>query len=103
MSNNRLKSLPINIGKLANLVYLGLNRNKIEELPVSIGDLEKLEVLEMWDNELYTIPDEISNLRNLKVVELRGILFSEEEAQRIDSLLSHAKVHMSPPCNCSFY
>jgi Leucine-rich repeat (LRR) protein len=102
LSYNKLDSLPNEIGNLPDLVYLGLNRNKIEELPVSIGNLENLEVLELWDNELYTIPDEIGNLKKLKILELRGILFSNEEGARIDSLLPNTKVMMSPTCNCKF-
>jgi Leucine-rich repeat (LRR) protein len=99
---NKLEKLPDEIGNLTNLVYLGLNRNRIEELPATIGNLENLEVLELWDNELYNIPDEISQLKKLKVLELRGILFSDEEGARIDSLLPNTKVMMSPTCNCKF-
>jgi Leucine-rich repeat (LRR) protein len=101
-SFNKLEVLPSEIGYLKNLVYLGLNRNKIVELPTGIGDLQNLEVLEMWDNELYSIPDEISKLTKLKTLELRGILFSNEEGARIDSLLPNTKVMMSPTCNCKF-
>ena len=99
---NKLTKLPDEVGNLQNLTYLGLNRNLIEELPTSIGNLENLEVLELWDNELYSIPDEISNLKKLKTLELRGILFSNEEGTRIDSLLPNTKVMMSPTCNCKF-
>jgi Leucine-rich repeat (LRR) protein len=102
LSNNKLESLPDEIGNLTKLTYLGLNRNVIEELPVTIGKLENLETLELWDNELYKIPDEIGNLKNLKVLELRGILFSDEEGARLDSLLPNTKVLMSPTCNCKF-
>jgi Leucine-rich repeat (LRR) protein len=101
-SYNKLEVLPSEIGNLTNLVYLGLNRNKIQELPVTIGNMESLEVLEMWDNELFTIPDEISKLTKLKTLEIRGILFSDEEGARIDSLLPNTKVMMSPTCNCKF-
>jgi Leucine-rich repeat (LRR) protein len=102
ISFNKLEALPNEIGNLINLVYLGLNRNIIAELPLSIGNLENLEVLELWDNELYSIPDEIGNLKKLKMLELRGILFSDEEGARIDSLLPNTKVMMSPTCNCKF-
>ncbi|HRH65165.1 MAG TPA: leucine-rich repeat domain-containing protein [Bacteroidia bacterium] len=101
LSNNKLDSLPEEIGELSNLVYLGLNRNILESLPASIGKLQKLEVLELWDNELADVPDEIANLSNLKVLELRGILFSDEQQARIDSLVvKTAKIFMSPSCAC---
>jgi len=100
LSNNKLVRLPDEIGNLAALTYLGLNRNVIESLPSSIGNLENLEVLELWDNELETIPEEITKCKKLKVLELRGILFSDEEHARIDSLLPETKVYLSPSCNC---
>ena len=101
LANNKLVHLPPEIGRLKELVFLGLNRNVLEDLPPTIGELEKLEIFELWDNELNSIPDEISELQNLKLLELRGILFTEEELQRIDSLVvKSAKVYMSPACNC---
>ena len=101
LANNKLVHLPKEIGELRDLVNFGLNRNVLEDLPSSIGQLESLEVLELWDNELADIPDEISQLQNLKSVELRGILFTEEQQKRIDSLIvKSARVNMSPSCNC---
>jgi Leucine-rich repeat (LRR) protein len=100
LSNNKIVQLPDEIGKLTSLTYLGLNRNVLVSLPASIGNLENLEVLELWDNELDTIPEEITKCRKLKVLELRGILFSDEEHARLDTLLPDAKVYLSPSCNC---
>jgi Leucine-rich repeat (LRR) protein len=102
-SNNELVHLPQEIGLLKNLVYLNLNRNVIEDLPPTIGMLENLEVLELWDNELRDVPDEIEQLHNLKLLELRGILFTEEQQKRIDSLVvKSAKLQMSPACACKY-
>jgi hypothetical protein len=103
VSNNKLVHLPQEIGLLKNLTFLGLNRNVIEDLPPTIGMLENLQVLELWDNELRDVPDEIEKLYNLQVLELRGILFTEEQQQRIDSLVvKTAKLHMSPACQCKY-
>lgn len=102
LSNNYLIQLPDEIGRLYSLKYLGLNRNEIEELPATIGDLEQLELLELWDNELSTIPDAIVKCKNLKVLELRGILFSDEEHARLNTLLPDTKVYLSPGCNCIY-
>jgi Leucine-rich repeat (LRR) protein len=101
LANNKLVHLPPEIGRLKNLEFLGLNRNVLEDLPSTIGGLQSLEVLELWDNELQDIPDEISELGNLKVLEIRGILFTPEQMQRIDSLVvKSARVLMSPGCDC---
>lgn len=101
LANNKLVDVPAEIGQLRELVFLGLNRNMLVNLPPSIGNLQNLEVLELWDNELEDIPDEISQLQNLKILELRGILFTDEMQQRIDSLVvKSAKIYMSPSCNC---
>lgn len=101
LTRNHLVYLPAEIGNLKKLEFLGLNRNKIELLPPTIGNLQNLEVLELWDNELKDVPEEISQLTSLKVLELRGILFTDEQQQRIDSLVvKSAKVHMSPSCDC---
>ena len=102
LSNNNLVQLPDEIGNLSSLTYLGLNRNQIESLPSSIGNLSKLEVLELWDNELSTIPNEITKCKSLKVLELRGILFSDEEHERLDTLLPDTRVYISPGCNCKY-
>ena len=100
LSNNDLKSLPASMGDLSNLTFLGLNRNVIESLPPEMGKLKNLEVLEMWDNELSEIPDELKGMYNLREWELRGILFTDEEQNRIRSLLPDARIYLSPSCNC---
>ena len=100
LSNNDLKKLPATIGDLGNLTFLGLNRNLIEALPAEMGKLKNLEVLEMWDNELSVVPDELRGMYSLRQWELRGILFTELEQQRIKSLLPDARVYFSPSCNC---
>ncbi len=100
LSNNNLKELPTSIGDLINLTYLGLNRNLIEALPAEMGKLKSLEVLEMWDNELSIVPGEVKGMYSLKVWELRGILFTQEEQNRIHSLLPDTRIYFSPTCNC---
>ena len=62
------------------------------------NDLANLELLL---DQLKDVPDEISELGNLRILEMRGILFTDEEAHRIDSLVvKSAKIYLSPSCNC---
>ena len=101
MANNQLLHLPASIGNLKEIVHLELSRNQLEDLPNTIGGMESLETLLLWDNELKDIPDEIADLKNLKTLELRGILFTDEQQSRIDSLVvKSAKIFLSPSCNC---
>jgi Leucine-rich repeat (LRR) protein len=102
LSNNKIRVLPPSIGDLQDLVSLQLNRNVIDTIPAEIGKLKNLEVLELWDNEIHYVPEEMKGLYSLKVLELRGILFNEEEQQRIKSLLPEANIYLSPSCNCKY-
>lgn len=45
--NNKLTSLPYQIGKLYNLVTLTLTNNQLEHIPGSLGDLVNLEELSL--------------------------------------------------------
>ena len=100
LANNDLNQLPSSIGDLNNLIFLGLNRNVIEALPAEMGKLKNLEVLEMWDNELSIVPEELKGMYSLHVWELRGILFTVEEQNRIHLLVPDAHIYFSPSCNC---
>ncbi|MEO0312629.1 MAG: hypothetical protein RIQ89_2286 [Bacteroidota bacterium] len=102
LSNNELQELPLGICQLQNLKVLKLNRNLLAKLPDCIGNMENLEVLELWDNELSALPESMTELKKLKLLELRGILFSDEEHERILSLLPNCTIFISPPCNCKF-
>ena len=44
LSNNKLSSLPLEIGELENLIILNVNNNQIETLPVSIGNLINVKI-----------------------------------------------------------
>jgi Leucine-rich repeat (LRR) protein len=101
MSRNKITMVSADIGKLKNLKRLDLSRNDISVLPPQIGQLENLEVLDLWDNNIdQPLPEDIRNLKKLRTLELRAILFSEEEQNRIKALLPHTTIFFSPSCNC---
>ena len=54
------------LGSLAALRVLSLDRNELEDLPRSIGLLTSLEVLSLPDNRLKVLPDTMSELRRLR-------------------------------------
>ena len=56
VNNNKLVSLPEEIGKMATLMKLDASCNEITHLPVQIGDLNSLKVLNLRRNHLQEIP-----------------------------------------------
>ncbi len=66
LSNNKLTSIPEEIGNLTNLKTLSLLLNNLTSLPISIGNLHYLEELHLSYNHLTSVPEEIGNLHNLK-------------------------------------
>ena len=56
----------------------------------------------MWSNNLQHISENIKFLTKLKELDLRVIIFSNEEKDRIQSLIPNAKVYFSNSCNCGY-
>ncbi|XP_032888005.1 DISP complex protein LRCH3 isoform X8 [Amblyraja radiata] len=61
-SNNKLISLPEEMGLLRQLTELDVSCNEIHTLPPQIGNLEILRDLNLRRNHLVTLPDEIADL-----------------------------------------
>ena len=64
--------IPVDIGKLTNLIYLDLKNNEIEgEIPFEIGNLTNLAYLDLSNNQLSgEIPLSLGDLVNLGVIKL---------------------------------
>lgn len=77
LSNQKIKKLPPEIGKLKNLQWLTVSENRLKTLPPEIGQLRNLEFLSVFDNRLKYIPLEISNLGNLKAFYLGKNMLTE--------------------------
>jgi len=77
LGNNKLSSLPPEIGNLKSLSHLFLNNNNLVNFPHCIGDLIHLKQLEMGGNELINISDKICNLIDLETLSLKSNQLTE--------------------------
>jgi len=66
LSNEKIKSLPAEIGQLKNLKVLDLSGNSLTWLPTEISKLSKLERLDLSSNKINVLPTEIGQLSNLQ-------------------------------------
>ena len=64
LDSNLLWSVPAELGQLASLVELHLDRNQLEELP-PLGGLVQLEVLDVSGNPLRALPASLGQLTQL--------------------------------------
>ena len=95
LSNNRLESLPEDIGsliglqelflqynclvtlpdsicELSNLVELDVKNNRLKRIPARIGDLKKLLLLSLTNNSILELPASIGNLEQLEELSLHA-------------------------------
>lgn len=72
LNENRLESLPDEIGLLVNLKALDIPGNKLETLPASFSSLSKLEILHAEDNRLAKLPKGLGGLESLRKVYLQN-------------------------------
>ncbi|XP_025030873.1 leucine-rich repeat and calponin homology domain-containing protein 4 [Python bivittatus] len=61
-SNNKLASLPDDIGSLSSLRQLDVSSNELQSLPGSMGGLESLRDLNIRRNQITVLPEELAEL-----------------------------------------
>lgn len=66
LSENKLTTLPPEIGQLKQLKEIDLNMNWLMSLPTEIGQLTQLKTLNLFLNDLTSLPPEIGQLTQLK-------------------------------------
>ncbi|KAI4875774.1 hypothetical protein NFI96_024286 [Prochilodus magdalenae] len=80
LHGNELRSLlpkGCNINTLATIKVLDLHENKLTSLPDDIGQLSALQVLNAEHNQIKTLPESIGDLRNLQTLNVKGNCLSE--------------------------
>ncbi len=70
VSENRLKSLPQEIGRFMSLKKLNVSGNELEMLPHEIGNLTQLREFDASKNCLKGFPETINNMKELKSLDL---------------------------------
>ncbi len=100
VARNKLEDFPMELGELTNLYYLNANNNNLSSLPSSIGNLVNLKNMDLWSNYIETFPTEIKNLKYLQFLDLRIIVISDAEQNRLQGLLPSTKIEFSPYCKC---
>ncbi|XP_013885824.1 E3 ubiquitin-protein ligase LRSAM1 [Austrofundulus limnaeus] len=70
LEKNRLKVLPESIGSLQLLQTLNLKGNCLTELPASVGSLSSLRTLDLSDNKILQLPKELAHIRTLESLTL---------------------------------
>lgn len=70
LHENKLTSLPEDLGKLASLQILNVEKNRLKALPNSIGDLRLLQTLNLKGNSLSELPSSLGSLSSLRTLDL---------------------------------
>lgn len=103
ISGNKISSIPAEIGSLVNLKRLIAYETEISTFPPEIGKLTELSHLDIWGTNVASFPEEIEQLKEtLKEIDMRVIMMSNAEHQKIKELLPLTKIHFSKSCNCGF-
>ncbi|XP_024124274.1 E3 ubiquitin-protein ligase LRSAM1 [Oryzias melastigma] len=70
LHENKLTSLPEDIGKLVTLQILNVEKNRLKVLPESIGHLQLLQTLNLKGNCLSELPSSVGSLRSLRTLDV---------------------------------
>lgn len=103
VSVNKIKVITKELGDLIYLKKFIANQNSIVSIPPEIKNLKQLKYMDLWGNDIGYLPAEIKELRNtLEEIDMRVILMSKPEHEKIKALLPDTKIKFSKSCNCGF-
>lgn len=117
LSNNSIRTLPSEMGKMTNVVVFKIDHNMLEGsligeirqmsklkqldvsynnmtgMPAEIGQLSKLETLNYSNNDITGLPNELGNLKNnLKEFDLTGNPLSQEQISNLKASLPNTTI-----------
>ncbi|XP_064165005.1 E3 ubiquitin-protein ligase LRSAM1 [Anguilla rostrata] len=70
LEKNHIKALPDSIGDLRLLQTLNVKRNSLTQLPASLGQMSSLRTLDLSENGVRELPTELANIRTLECLTL---------------------------------
>ncbi|KAH9500266.1 E3 ubiquitin-protein ligase lrsam1 [Bulinus truncatus] len=70
LHNNEFKSLPDEIGALANLQILDLSGNRLKDLPKSFSEIPFLQTLNLRNNKFKEFPEPVCKLKCLRTLDI---------------------------------
>jgi Leucine-rich repeat (LRR) protein len=91
--NNRIKTIPPEIGKLKHLEWLWLGGNRLTSLPPEFGNLTNLTHLWIGRNPFTKLPPELANLKKLQVLSLEGTGISAAEIESLKKALPNCEIN----------
>ncbi|XP_007257042.3 E3 ubiquitin-protein ligase LRSAM1 isoform X1 [Astyanax mexicanus] len=68
--HNQIKTLPESIGNLHNLQTLNVKGNCLSQIPSSVGKMSSLRTLDLSENSIRELPKELANVRTLESLTL---------------------------------
>lgn len=94
LRNNKLTSLPPDIGRLSKLKFIDVSNNCLEQIPDEVGSLTELQSLVANVNKLTDLPLTLKNLSNLTVVKIEYNKLEHFPTSLCDENLKHlAEIH----------
>lgn len=94
LCNNRLMSLPHELGLLKKLHTLNLGLNQLEALPASVGALKELRHIGLSDNRFTRVPVCLSRLDKLEKVNLDRNPILTEQMPGDESLMIKERLYL---------
>ncbi|KAM9793459.1 E3 ubiquitin-protein ligase LRSAM1 [Syngnathus typhle] len=104
LHDNKINSLPEDIGKLTSLQILNVEKNRLKVLPESIGDLKHLQTLNLKGNCLSELPTTISSLCSLRTLDVSDNLIIQipktfAYIRTLENLILDAATMTFPPAS----
>ena len=92
-AKNKLRSLPLEMGKMPLLSILDFTYNYFTAVPLVLTELKNLKALDLaFNKQLSAYPPELRNLQALKIFGLKGTKISQAQIKELNTLLPNCTI-----------